>query len=204
MIKLILVRHAVTSANEKGRLSGFADSTLSQLGEEQVYKLADYLKDIPIDKIYTSSSIRTQKTIDLISKSKGIDIEIIENLNELNFGDFDGYTFKEIEQKFPNEYLDLLNDGDNYRFPNGESLIESYNRVSKEIEFILKDTNSKGIENILVCSHAGSIRNIVSYLISRDYKNHWNYKIDNSSVSIVEVDNGFPVLTMLNNTEFLK
>ncbi|WP_027700990.1 histidine phosphatase family protein [Metaclostridioides mangenotii] len=204
MIKLILVRHVVTSANEKGRLSGFADSTLSHLGEGQVYKLADYLKDMPIDKIYTSSSIRTQKTIDLISKSKGIDIEIIENLNELNFGDFDGYTFKEIEKKFPKEYLDLLNDGDNYRFPNGESLVESYNRVSKEIELILKDANSKDIENILVCSHAGSIRNIVSYLISRDYKNHWNYKIDNSSVSIVEIDNGFPVLTMLNNTEFLK
>jgi len=72
--------------------------------------------------------------------------------------------------------------------------------ISSELERV----NSKKSKTIVICSHAGTIRNIVAYLISKDYKNHWNYKIDNASVSVVEIENGFSVLTMLNNTEFLK
>ena len=55
----------------------------------------------------------------------------------------------------------------------------------------------------MICAHGGTIRNIVSYLICDDYKHHWNFKIDNASVTIIEIENNFAVLNKLNDTSFL-
>ena len=55
MIKLILVRHGTTICNEGGAMSGLTDSILSERGIVQANKLANYLKDEKIDKIYTVS-----------------------------------------------------------------------------------------------------------------------------------------------------
>ena len=73
--------------------------------------------------------------------------------------------------------------------------------MSKEIKEIIDDNDNK---TILICSHGGTIRNIITYLISNSYEYHWNFKIDNCSVTILEVDNGFTVVSSMNNTSFLK
>ena len=96
----------------------------------------------------------------------------------------------------------MIKEGYEYRYPNGESLIDCYERVSKEIQLILD--NAENNDTILICSHAGTIRNILTYLISHSHKYHWNFKIDNASVSVVEVDDGFAVIDRLNDTSFLK
>ena len=100
------------------------------------------------------------------------------------------------------QYTIMIDKGYEYRYPNGESLIDCYERVSKGIEFILNETPEDN--TILICSHAGTIRNILTYLISNTFEYHWNFKIDNASVSVVEVDNGFAVINKLNDTSFLK
>lgn len=219
MVKLILVRHAITVDNEKNLLSGRADCELSEKGKEQAKHLNDYFLDTDIDIIFTSSSTRTRMTIEEIAREKDLNINIRVGLSEIDFGDFDRLKYSEIQRDYPDDYKSILEDGFEYRFPNGESLIESYNRVKKEIDNIITSVgNSYDLSNIdssndleknteksvLICAHAGTIRNILTYLISGSYERHWNYKISNASVSIVEVDGGFPVLTMLNNTEFLK
>ena len=104
-------------------------------------------------------------------------------------------TFKEIENKFPGEYKKLCEQGNKYRFPNGESTEDSYKRVSAEIDDIINNDKN---ENILICAHGGSIRNALAYLLNNSCDAHWRYKIENSSVSIVEVEYGFAVLTALN------
>ena len=49
MVKLILVRHALTVDNQKSRLSGHIDSSISEEGKEQIDKITNYLKDFDID-----------------------------------------------------------------------------------------------------------------------------------------------------------
>ena len=69
------------------------------------------------------------------------------------------------------------------------------------IEFILDESDED--ETILICAHAGTIRNILTYLISNTFEYHWNFKIDNGSVTILEVQDGFTVITAMNNTSFI-
>ncbi|MCI9062342.1 MULTISPECIES: histidine phosphatase family protein [Romboutsia] len=200
MVKLILVRHALTVDNQKSRLSGHIDSSVSEEGKEQIDKITNYLKDFDIDKIYTTTSSRTKDTVKKLSELKSIEIIEKESLKEISFGDFEGLTFKEIENRYPEEFQDMIKKGYEYKYPNGESLIDSYNRVCTELDNIISDCDN---QTILICSHGGTIRNIITYLISNSYKYHWNFKIDNGSVTILEIQDGFTVITTMNNTSFI-
>ena len=200
MIRLILVRHAITTCNEGGSLSGQIDSTLSEKGKLQVEQLTCYLKDENIDEIYTTPFSRTKDTMEKLAQIKSIEINETDKFNEIDFGEFDGLSFDIIKRDYPEEFEKMIKEGSEYTYPKGESLIDTFDRVSKELENILKDKDNK---TILICSHGGTIRNILSYLISKDYKYHWNFKIDNASVSVVEVENDFAVINKLNDTSFL-
>lgn len=200
MVKLILVRHALTVDNQKSRLSGHIDSSISEEGKEQIDKITNYLKDFDIDKIYTTTSSRTKDTVKKLFELKSIEIIEKESLKEISFGDFEGLTFDEIKDKYPKEFQDMIEKGYEYKYPNGESLIDSYNRVCIELDNIISNNDDR---TILICSHGGTIRNIITYLISNSYKYHWNFKIDNGSVTILEVQDGFTVITAMNNTSFI-
>ena len=200
MVKLILVRHALTVDNQKSRLSGHIDSSISEEGKEQIDKITNYLKDFDIDKIYTTTSSRTKDTVKKLSELKSIEIIEKESLKEISFGDFEGLTFDEIKDKYPKEFQDMIEKGYEYKYPNGESLIDSYNRVCIELDNIISNNDNR---TILICSHGGTIRNIITYLISNSYKYHWNFKIDNGSVTILEVQDGSTVITAMNNTSFI-
>ena len=200
MVKLILVRHALTVDNQKSRLSGHIDSSISEEGREQIDKITNYLKDFDIDKIYTTTSSRTKDTVKKLSELKFIEIIEKESLKEISFGDFEGLTFDEIKDKYPKEFQDMIEKGYEYKYPNGESLIDSYNRVCIELDNIISNNDNR---TILICSHGGTIRNIITYLISNSYKYHWNFKIDNGSVTILEVQDGFTVINSMNNTSFI-
>ena len=200
MVKLILIRHALTVDNQKSRLSGHIDSSISEEGKEQIDKITNYLKDFDIDKIYTTTSSRTKDTVKKLSELKSIEIIEKESLKEISFGDFEGLTFNEIKDKYPKEFQGMIQKGYEYKYPNGESLIDSYNRVCIELDNIISNNDNR---TILICSHGGTIRNIINYLISNSYKYHWNFKIDNGSVTILEIQDGFTVITAMNNTSFI-
>lgn len=199
MVKLILVRHGMTRCNEGGLLSGVTDSKLSEKGKLQAHKLANYLKNEKIDKIYTTPFSRTKETVKELAEIKGIQIEENNRLNEINFGDFEGLSFKVIEKEYPQEVKKMIDEGSKYKYPNGESLEDTFIRVKNEMKNILKNNKNS---TILICSHGGTIRNIISYLICGDYKYHWNFKIDNGSITEVEVDNNFAIINKLNDTTY--
>src|SRR5699024_6088325 len=136
MIKLILVRHAITVDNQNSRLYGHIDSVISEEGKKQIHKITKNLKNFNIDKIYTTTSSRTKDTIKKLSELKSIDIIEKESLKEISFGDFEGLTFKEIEDKYPEEFQDMITKG--YEYKRSEE-----RRVGKESKVERKQHNEK-------------------------------------------------------------
>ena len=201
MTRVILVRHGETDDNSCMKLSGHIDSKLSNLGLSQSQKTSKFLKDYNIDYIYSSPSSRAVDTIKDLAKEKSLDIIINDNLKEMNFGDFEGKTFKEIQSSYSEEFENMIKLGFEYKYPNGENLIEFHNRISLYIDNIIKKNRDK---SMLICAHAGAIRCIISHLLSKSYEYHWNFKIDNCSVSVIEIENDFAVIHKLNNTDHLR
>lgn len=200
MTKLILVRHALTVDNHKKRLSGHIDSKVSEKGKEQIDKLTNFFREIHVDSIYTTTSSRTKDTVYKIAKFKNISIIEKDTLKEISFGDFEGMDFEYIKLNYPEEFQKMIELGYDYKYPNGESLIDSYNRVSTEIDKIILDNKDN---TVLICSHGGTIRNVITHLITNSYKYHWNFKIDNASVTILDIEDGFTVINTLNNKNFI-
>ncbi len=203
MIKLILVRHAKTQTNYLKKLSGHSETTLSQEGLMQVKRLTRYLSQYKIDYIYSSPMQRCIETIKDIAEKNNIPFKIMEDFREINFGSLENYTFDDIKKFYPEEVHKMIKEGHSYRYPEGESLIDSYERVVGTIKSILKDTkDDAGDQNILICAHAGTIRNLLSYFVTNDYEAHWHFQIDNASVTIVDITDHFPVITMMNKTDY--
>ena len=163
MKKLILVRHVLTEDNKLAKLSGHIDSKVSEEGKLQIKEITDFLKNEKIDKIYTTTSSRTKETVKYLAEINSIEVQESEDLKEISFGDFEGKDFKDIQKNYPDEFNKMIEEGYEYTYPNGESLIDCFERVSKEIQCILDDADEN--ETILVCSHAGTIRNVLTYLI---------------------------------------
>ncbi|CAH2212323.1 histidine phosphatase family protein [Tepidibacter aestuarii] len=201
MVKFIFIRHGLTLDNESMKLSGFIDSKLSDTGKDQAKKTSIRLKVEKIDLIYSSPLRRAVNTAKEISRIKNVEINICEEFKEMNFGDFEGLTFNEIESNHKEEYERLKSESFEYNFPNGENMIGFHDRISKKIDDIIKEQDGK---TVLIVSHAGVIRACLSHLISKDHTYHWNFKIDNCSMTIVEVVDNFSVIHSLNNTEHLR
>lgn len=202
MKRLILIRHTSTLANEKGLLCGSMETSISEKGNLEINCLKEKIEKLKKDedwkfsKIYVSESNRTEETVKDIADLENLEIKKIKDLGEIDFGDFEGKTFEWIRNEYPKEYDKLCSEGFEYRYPNGENAIEAYEKNKRAIEYILEDM--KDGSTAIICAHGGSIRNILSYMLCGSLENHWNFKIENAKINILEYDYGFSVLTKLN------
>ena len=101
MITLYFVRHGQTVWNESGRYQGSTEVALSALGKEQAKLTAHWFEGISLNGIISSSLGRAMETAKEIAKLKSMNVEVIDALQELHFGDWEGKTFEEIEHCWP-------------------------------------------------------------------------------------------------------
>jgi alpha-ribazole phosphatase len=127
------------------------------------------------------------------------ELSYIEDFREMDFGIFENMTIKEIKQGYREEFEKMIEQKFKYNFIDGESIFDFHSRVVKSLENIIK--NKEG--EICICAHAGVIRCIISHLISKSHIYHWNFKIDNCSITKINIENNFSVLEKLNDRNHL-
>ena len=157
-MRIYLVRHGETVWNVEKRLQGWKDSPLTENGLRNAERLAERLDGTRIDRIFSSDQKRALTTAQIIAKGRGIPVEVISELRELNFGSWEGMTISEIEDKYPLEYNTYKNDPDKYISTDGESIGQLFDRAAKA----LKHIQSCGEENVLVVTHGVTIRALMT------------------------------------------
>lgn len=185
MARFFLVRHGETMWNRQGKYQGQSDVPLTDEGREQARFLSERLKDEKIDVIYASDLDRAIETAAIIAKYHDLNVLPAPLMRELNFGIWEGMTYDEIIQKWPQEYNEWQRDPHNKKPPEGETLAELCKRVSK---FLKETAREHPDSRILVVSHAGPIRAILSVLLNLRQDFFWKFKISNTSITIIEYD----------------
>ncbi|MGL5175697.1 MAG: histidine phosphatase family protein [Cetobacterium sp.] len=192
MGKVILVRHGESELNVKGVYYGVLNPGLTEEGKEQAKKTRDILKEINYHKIYSSDLKRALDTAEIIN-SKELKIFVDEDLRELNFGIFEGHTYEELLEKYPEELEKSQKSWENYNYITGESVVELQNRA---INFIDKKVNLD--EDTVLVTHWGIINTILSHYFSNGLDAYWKFSVKNAGVVIIEFSDGYPILKGFN------
>lgn len=195
MLEIIFVRHGESIMNRNQVFCGWTDSKLTDKGILQAEIVCEKLKKEDLNLIISSDLDRCYKTAQIINKKHGIEIIQEFRLRELNFGKWEGLSYNEICKKYSEESKCWERDYINYKLSEGESLVEMYDRVNRAYKDILK-RYEKG--KILIVSHSGVIRAILSHEICQSIEGYWKFKVDNCGITRLQYVEGFPILTAIN------
>ncbi|MFZ2603496.1 MAG: histidine phosphatase family protein [Candidatus Omnitrophota bacterium] len=195
--RLILIRHGETEFNLKKRYCGFLNVSLSERGKKQAQCLHERLKRIKIHKVYSSDRTRAIQTAEIVFKKARI--EKNSSLREIHFGCFEGLTYDEIMQKYPDIYKKWLKDPFSIKIPKGEHLRDFKKRITKTLNKIISGNRNKTIA--LVC-HGGAISIFITGILKT--RNFWEQIPRSASMSIVEYKNNTPKIKSLNDISHLK
>ncbi len=161
---IYLTRHGKTDLNKEERVSGTNTAQLIEEGIEQANKISEKLKDKKIEKIFSSPFDRAFLTAKIIGEKQNLQVERNEFLKEFDFGNMEGNKMEgETMENLKKRRVDLK-----FKFPEGDSYLDVVERTSKFLDKLLTLKNKK----VLLVSHAGTMRAILSILTEQDYKNH--------------------------------
>lgn len=151
--KITFVCHGATIYSEEGRFSDAENyPPLSELGVEEIEALTKYFKarGVKNDVIYTSPSIRTVQSAMMIAKLFKQEYEIIDDLKTRACGKWNGLTYTQIMEKYPDGFTKILTEPDKTTVAGAESSVEFISRVKKVIDELV----AKNIGNrIIIVTH---------------------------------------------------
>lgn len=197
MIRLFFIRHGQTVWNHSGRYQGITDVPLSDFGRRQAQSLVPYFDKVEVDAVYASDLSRARDTAFPLAKSKGLDMQVISALREIDFGDWEGLTYEEITARWPGAIEHMYSHPDTLKIQNGESFADVQERSYAALRKILAERDG---QTIAVISHGGTIRCLLCALLGLDLHLAWNFKQDNTNVTEVHYYGQRNLLALLNDT----
>jgi probable phosphoglycerate mutase len=126
--RILAIRHGQTAWNLDKRIQGQLDLPLNAAGVEQALRVAEALADEPIAAIYSSDLARAVQTAMPLAQRKHLEIQRDPSLRERGFGDFEGLTFDEIAQRWPDQSVRWRRRDPDYGPAGGERLADFHDR----------------------------------------------------------------------------
>jgi broad specificity phosphatase PhoE/ribonuclease HI len=158
--QLIFLRHGETPHTVEKRFSGSGgdDPALSETGRAQALAAAEYLNRIGgVHAMVTSPMRRTRETAELVGAKLGLEPVVDDGWREVSFGDWDGHTFAEIQQKWP-DAMNAWLDSTAVAPPGGESFDACARRTRSARDGILARYPGK---TVVVVTHVTPIKLMV-------------------------------------------
>ncbi|MGE5681579.1 MAG: histidine phosphatase family protein [Bacillota bacterium] len=195
MTTFYLIRHGNTTAGSKisGRDRGYH---LSENGQQQAKNLGERLANVKFDAIYCSPMERTMETAKAVAEKHNLEPQVLEKIIEVDFGDWTGKTFDELEKDQKWKLFHIFRSGT--RAPNGEHMIEIQMRMVTEIER-LRQLHPDG--TVAIVSHGDPIRTAIVYYAGMPMDFMLRLNISTASVSIITVDDWGPQIQCINDTD---
>lgn len=157
-VRLILVRHGLTSWNLAGRYQGRTDTTLCAAGLAEAHEAGAALRRARASLLLTSPLRRARATADVICRSLGsIPCHVDERLIELGFGEWEGLTQAEVRRRSPALLREWKRAPQAVRFPGGEGLEDGWRRME---DFLRRPpwADRPDVQCVIAVTHTGPIR----------------------------------------------
>lgn len=191
---VLLIRHGQTDSNINGYYMGWAQEDLNETGYEQAQLLAKRLASTPIEAIYTSPLKRARTTAEIVDKPHHLELIEMDDLIEINLGDWQGLHAREIYRKWPCMWKQSRIDPSSLAWPNGESFAQTAQRGVEAFNSIVEASQDK---MVAVVTHDIIVRVIVAHVLAVTNSIYRRLEIGNVSITkIVNIDNKSQLITL--------
>jgi alpha-ribazole phosphatase/probable phosphoglycerate mutase len=160
MSHLIFIRHAETDM--AGTFCGHSDPAINAIGRMQVADLIARLAGRTFDTIYSSDLQRATNTAIPIAESLNLPYSTTSNLREIYFGDWEGLTWNEVEERDPTYAQQWLQSFPSLPAPHGETFAAFESRILQEVAH-LQDMGQN--TKVIVVTHGGAMRIVLRALL---------------------------------------
>lgn len=150
--RLIAIRHGETAWNVDTRIQGQLDVPLNDTGRWQAARLARALADEGIRAVYSSDLGRAHETARAVAQAGGQLVINEHGLRERHFGEFEGFTWKEIEERWPAQSERWRKRDPDFAPRGGETLRRFYARV---VETVTRLASAHPGQTIALVAHGG-------------------------------------------------
>jgi alpha-ribazole phosphatase len=201
MTRLYLIRHGNTADEETKKVyKGRLDIPLSQAGVARMGKAAAFLASSGMTKVFTSTLSRSVESGKIVAAAQNLQIEKDPAFDEVAFGVWEGLSFSEIKERYPEDLGRWLEDPGAYPPPKGESFAEAQKRSMAGLKKAIAD-NVGG--TIGVVAHAGIIRIMLFSLLDLRLTRLFRLGQDYGCINIVDIYEDDNVsLNLLNFTYY--
>jgi broad specificity phosphatase PhoE len=201
MTRLFLIRHGNTVDEETKRVyKGRLDIPLSRAGVARMEKAAAFLTAFAVSRVFTSTLSRSVESGRIVAHAQGLDVEMDPAFDEVAFGVWEGLSFTEIGQRYPEELERWIEDPGAHPPPGGESFVEARKRSMARLKKIVGESEGK---TIAVVAHAGIIRIMLFSLLDFRLTRLFRLGQDYGCINIVDIyEDGNLSLNLLNFTHY--
>ena len=195
MTRFLLIRHATTNAVGKHLSGRMAGVSLNEEGAAQAQQLAQRLKHLPIQAVYTSPLERAVQTAAPLAEALSLKSIIQEAFLELHFGEWTNQSFEELGGQQPFQLFNTFRSGT--RIPGGETMLEAQVRIVNGLQ---NSDQQHPRQTIAVVSHADLIKAALAHYAGVHLDLFQRIEISPASVSIVEMYEETVRLVLVNDT----
>ena len=198
---LILLRHGATPLTAEKRFSGSGDPDLADTGRAQAAAVARRLAGRGgVDVVVSSPLARTRQTAQAAADALGLPVETDAGFREADFGLWDGHTFAEVRERWPDELQAWLA-SPSAKPPRGESFDEVTERVLAARDGLLRRHPRR---TILVVSHVTPIKTLIRDALAAPLEALYAMELSAASLSVVTYyGDGRSSLRLFNDTAHL-
>jgi probable phosphoglycerate mutase len=188
---LVLVRHGVTDHTARKAFSGGlggANPPLNEEGRAQVRTTGEWLAPMRdrIDAIVASPVRRTHESAEILGEILGHEVEFDEGIAEMDFGAWEGLTFADVQEQFPDELSTWL--GNLEHAPGGgESFRVVAERVLEGRDRIVEAYSGR---TVLVVSHVTPIKTLVADALGAPLEALFRMELSPASVTVISYFTG--------------
>lgn len=194
MVRVGIVRHAMTDPNTRGECLGLRDVDINANGRIEAGRFAmRYIKkeedcfecifSSPLERAVSSARPINLRNCYFRPKRR---IVTEHALIERDWGKWEGKTLSEIAEEYPEEYAEFNADKLNYIVPGGEPSSDVQARVNEFLDRILPEYDDT--HGICLVTHLGTARHIISHLLGLSPERSWDFWMDNSTAAEVLYD----------------
>ena len=193
--RVLLLRHGETDASARGRCYGKLEVPLSERGRAQIELAARLLHSLRPEVIVSSPRMRAVESAQIVASVCKLPVETEPDFAELDFGDFEGLRYQDIERDQPEFYARWMASPTAVTFPNGESYAAMTERVTAAYGRRVQSAVSK---KLVLVAHGGVNRIILAHVLGIVPARLFRLEQSYAGISCIDYYDATPVLRVMN------